>query len=168
MCTTAAQTALSACVQGTTPSTRVGRRITIRRLDYILFVYPSGTGVVDHVAVAFVLDRQPNGGAFNTTDYLSSSSSQSLPNPNEYDRFSTVARYDQTLVGSSVVGTANPIPSIMESLPLNINVGFNAGNAGTIGDIQTNALWIYLIGSNAAGATNPKCSGTVRVWYTDA
>lgn len=166
--TTAVLVLLNGTVQGTTPSTRIGRKLSIRRVDYVLTIGPTTTTVTDHCAFAFVVDRQPNGGAFNTTDFLASSTSLSLPNANEYQRFRTLARYDSTIVGSASGGPSSVMPSLMEKVPVSVPTFYNAGNAGTIGDIQSNAFYLFLIGSSAPSAANPALSGNVRVWYTDS
>jgi len=167
--TTMTQLLLNGLVPGTSATTRIGRKVTLRRLDFILNLANAPTTTNDHVALLFVVDRQPNGGNFNATDLLSSATSLSLPNPNEFERFRTIARYDLSFIGSATnAGPGGVLPSLAEHLPLNIPTFFNAGTAGTIADIQTNALFVVAIGSNATGATNPIISGNIRVWYTDA
>lgn len=115
-----------------------------------------------------VVDHQPNGGTFNVTDYLTTATSLSLPNPNEFQRFTTVARYDLTIVGNASSGPASLFPTCIEQIPCNIPTFYNAGNAGSIADIQSNAFYLFEVGNGAAGATNPTFSGQVRLWYTDA
>lgn len=167
--TTSVITLLNGLAPGTTASTRIGRKVSVRRIDYVLSLASSTTGIQDHICIAVVEDRQPNGGTFNTTDYLTGSSSRVLPNANEFARFRTIVRYDVTLAGSSVAsGPPSTVPSAIEQLPVTIPVHYNAGTAGTISDIQTNALYLFVIGDGASNATNPFVYGQVRLWYTDS
>lgn len=168
--TTGSATLLNGCFQGTTASTRIGRKLMIRRVDLVLQPSPSATTGLEHAAILLVVDRQPNGGTFNSTDLLTFASSLALPNPNEFERFSVVARWDTVFNGNSVgaQGPATQNPIVLEQIPVSVPTFFNAGNAGTIGDIQTNALFLYAIGNQAAGATNPVIAGYCRIWFTDS
>ena len=114
----------------------------------------------------YFFDRQSNGANPTLSSHLSANNILAQRSLVERKRFKII--WDKTRVlnasgesGSAVVYTGY----IKFRRP--ILVEFNSGVAGTISDIASNSMYLYTVGSVAAGATAGAVEGTVRIRYTD-
>lgn len=130
------------------------------------------------------VDTQPNGAAPLIGDLLTEAEPLGQLNPNNRDRFRILKDkvyvfdpfvYSPRLVAavpgpeqnpnSSWNRTAYPIKIFKK---LNIETIFNNGVASTIGDINTNALYVFLVGNHAADADlETTCKISMRVRFDD-
>jgi len=125
-----------------------------------------------------LIDKQPNGLAPATTDLLVSADPASQLNLNNRDRFKILAdrtyEFDPYANNSGVGGSSmsNQIKKVKLFKKWRRGKGietiFNATNGGTIADINSGALYLFLLGSSAAG-TNTDINFTLstRVRYSD-
>lgn len=163
--TTGSFNLLNGCVQGSDYSNRIGRKIVMRSLYIRGFAFPEPSATAanspsQQARMIIFLDSQPNGAAPAVTDLLNSATPASQLNLNNRDRFRVLR--DQTFVFGpqvyAVSATAAPTvtgtPSVAD-VNCYVKMGhetiFNAGNAGTIGDINSGALYMFWIGSVTAG-----------------
>jgi hypothetical protein len=164
---TGAVVLLNGMSQGTTASTRVGRQVVIRDVEYSLAFYATPTTGIDQIdRFLLVFDRQSNGSAPTITDILESNSPFALLNKDTSSRFVVIV--DNV---KSVNASAEPESNVLTghvTRRVNKLVQFNAGNAGTIADINTGGMFLVSLGNLAAGATAGSIIGRVRVAYTDA
>jgi len=72
-----------------------------------------------------------------------------------------------SIVGSSTTPTESSGKVLEMYKRINIPVQYNAGTAGTVGDIQTNALYWVSIGSGA-GTGASVTVGNCRIRYDDS
>lgn len=162
-------TLLNGCVQGTTANNRIGRLIKMKSLYLCLpmSLQPTSTGSA-HARVLVVYDRQTNTSALTASSVLEVdelSSPISLQNQRRYR-----VLYDRTI---QCIGTAGPQSIVFKKfIKLGQSVEFNAGNAGTVGDIQTGSLYVivYVDGVGVA-AVNVGGAGTTayaRVMFSDS
>lgn len=142
---------LNGLTQGTDSITRIGRKICMKSIqgrwtftlqNTAAGVFPAGL-VGGQVRLLIVYDKQANGAAPAATDILQGTGIIQAPlNLNNRERFIV-------LVDKFITLDPNDMQSGMirfyKKLPRDArDVIFNAGNAGTIGDIQTGsvyALW---------------------------
>jgi hypothetical protein len=167
--TSAGYTLLNGLVPGTGLSGRIGREVTIRAIDHNMRMLPTAANPIISVdaAALIVSDKQADGAIFSSNDLLMSGSPQALQNPLNIQRFHLHRRWDTTIVNYNTAATFATAPQaavvLIGRIPMNLKVNFNSGGAGTVGDIQTNSLYLY----TTATATSALMQGNIRVWYTD-
>lgn len=152
---------------GTTASTRVGQNITIRSVECrVINRVTAGTGVDQTHRFGLYVDKQCNGVALTGVDLLNAATIYGLRNLNNRSRF-------KCLLDKFIVLNATGEPGAEKYWHLYLKfkrpivVQYNGGNAGTIADINSNSMYIYLIGSQAPGATAGTQTGYYRIRYTD-
>jgi len=160
---TASITLLNGLQQGTTATTRLGRRIVMKSV--YLFgqcqLAPTSTGSVT-VRVVVVYDKQANATAPTAADLWGADGINNMNNLSNSRRFVTIIEDIRNL------GTAGPQATFYQKYKkLNLPVEFNAGSAGTIGDIQTGSLYAFVVTTNALGVASLTTAVQVRVRYSD-
>jgi len=162
--TFSAGTLLNGLANGSDASTRIGRKITIKSLlvRWTASLAATSTGG-SPVRILIVYDKQANATAPAITDILLSDSFQSQNNLSNRDRFVTLS----DVITEPISAGNNFSVSDVIYKKLNLETMYNAGSAGTIGDITSGS--IYLFQSQNAHITT--ASGTFlancRVRYTD-
>lgn len=177
--TTGVFTLLNGCTQGSDYTDRIGRKIVMRSL-YIrghVFAEPgiSTNSLPQQARMILFMDSQPNGAAPAVTDLLNTADAASQLNLNNRDRFKVIR--DQTFVFGPQVWSNVPAISVSGTPSISdVNVFirmfhetiYNAGNAGTIGDINSGALYMFWIGSQPAGSgTDSNAFVSTRVRFVD-
>jgi len=127
------------------------------------------------VRMIIVVDSQPNGTVFAITDLLNTADPASQLNLNNRDRFNIICdkewAFDPYLVDAtatqSFASASKQIYTIKKFKKLNIETIFNAGNAGTIADMNSGALYMVWIGSIASGLTDSLAQVSTRVRFQD-
>jgi len=120
------------------------------------------------------VDNQPNGAAPLVTDVLTIADSTGQLNPNNRDRFKVIK--DKTWVfdawsinstnGYSVQNRC--IQDVKIYKKLNLETIFNATNGGTVGDINTGALYMMWVGSVDSNQSVAEAYVSVRCRFDDA
>lgn len=160
-------TLINPCARGDALNERIGRKTFMRTVQVVGQVSPTDTtGILQVARVLVVYDSQPNAAAPGITDILTAATDRGLVNLSNSLRFKIVmdkryALYDNT-------GTSCRPEIIDEFRILNLPVHYNSGDAGTIADITTGALWLITCGDAASGTTDSTAKITTRVRYTDA
>lgn len=168
--TTGSVTLLNGMVQGTTASTRIGRKITMTQIICNLRAVSNTNTLFNDFRMALVLDTQANGAAPAITDIYDVINSTSMRNISNGTRFRILKTWEDCNVGNQTTAgqqTDNTCMAFKYFQRCNITVTYNANNAGTVGDIQTNALYIITMGNQVSGTSNSLLYGTVRIRYTD-
>jgi len=164
--TTGSFTLLNAMVLGTAYNDRIGRRIQIKSV-YIRGIVGAEAALTTIsspiVSPAFLtrcivfVDEQPNGAAPGITDLLFEATACSQLNPVYRDRFRVLAD-KQYAIGRMIYDTTNGVGAadncqwpVKIYKKCNITTTYNAGSAGTVGDIATGALYMFWCGSEPAG-----------------
>lgn len=141
--------------QGTSEIQRIGRKCTIRSINWRFQVQlPAGTstaGTADTLRVIMYLDKQANGATAAVTDILESADFQSFNNLGNKNRFRTLMdrRYD---LQTSLSGDGTTVDSglVLEGdtffKKCNIPIEFSSTN-GTITEIRSNNIGVLLISS---------------------
>lgn len=143
--TTAALILLNGMAPGDTGETRDGQSIRMKSvlMRGTILVNPSATATV-HRTMLF-LDTQPNGAAPGIGDILDTATNVLSPiNISNGSRFKILKD-----LFHNVDVAANPIITFQKFVKLGFHTKYNAGTAGTIADITTNALYILHMSSEA-------------------
>lgn len=162
---TGAVTLLNGIARGDDINERDGRQVTAKQLELRLYRYvTSGTGIDQLTRVLVVLDRQANAAAPAITDVLVSASPYALQNLDNRKRF--LILWDD-LRHLNATAEADSACTNVKRISLKFQMQFNNGNAGTVADITTNALYLITVGNVAAGATAGAVAGRTRFRFTD-
>lgn len=170
--TTEYKVLLNGLAQGTTASTRIGRRIQMKSIELKAFVLADALTIYNQVRFVIVLDKQANAAAPVWTDIYDAATPIALRNISNKARFWVL--WDSGLIkilgNNATAGQQTDCSA--ENLQLykriNIPVQYNSGSAGTVGDIQTNSLYFFGIGFDASGTADTQIYGNVRVRYDDS
>lgn len=162
---------LNGMAQGTTASTRIGRRIQMKSLEVKGWIQADSTATVNQVRWVVVLDKQANATAPAWLDVYDAAVPYSLRNISNKARFWVL--HDSGLLTVTGNNTTAGQQTDCSLVPIefykriNIPVQYNSGSAGTIGDIQTNSLYFMAIGLTASGTADCQLNGTFRIRYDD-
>ncbi len=149
--------------QGVTESTRVGRKCTIKSVNWkfrvsLPEVDAQGTPTSgDTIRVILYIDKQANGAAAAITDVLESADWQSFRNLSNSGRFNVLMdkTYDVNYLtlasdGAGVVSSANVNREKSFYKKCNIPIEFNS-TTGAMGEIRSNNLGVLLISAAGVG-----------------
>lgn len=117
--------------------------------------------------MSIILDRQTNGvGPAATTDFWTPGNIYSFRNLGNRRRFKTLMDWQ---VNINAAAEPNSTKCFHKYLKFRkpIIVDYNAGTAGTVGDIASNGLFLVQMGSIAAGVNAGSNIINIRVRYTD-
>ncbi len=158
--------------QGVTEITRVGRKCTIRQINWRFDLQlPTQTGAsagTDTVRVLMYLDKQANGATAAITDILESADFQSFNNLSNKRRFRTLM--DRTYAINAEAGggdgtnedyAANTLTDSFYK-KVNITIEFNS-TAGAITEISSNNIGVLLISRSGLVAFSSK----IRLRFSD-
>lgn len=169
--TTGAVTLLNGCVQGNDFNQRDGRKIKMVSVQFSGdFLYNASGGDDAGVRLAIIYDTQANASAPAITDVFTAINAHTFVNLNNRDRFRIIydkrvclGRYSTTATQSVADNTSR---HIQKWIPLKgLETVYNSGNAGTVADIQTGALYALTMGDSTNGS--PSYYGTFRVRFYD-
>lgn len=173
--TTPVLTLLNGMTQGTTASTRIGRRIGIKSVEWRFNMATSSATTWTSNRYMIIVDRQANAAAAAFADIYDVADPSTLRNISNMTRFQVLFDSQEfTMIGdNSGTGASSYDSDSLATahkgyLKVNIPVQYNVGTAGTIGDIQTNALYFVTIGNGSTAVTDCNINkGTVRIRYGD-
>jgi len=174
--TTPTLTLLNGMAQGTTASTRIGRRIGIKSIEWRFNCATSTNTTWTSNRYMLVLDKQANAAAPAFTDIYDSANPSTLRNISNMQRFQVLFDSQEFIMigdngGSGVSDYDCDILATAHRgyLKVNIPVQYNVGVAGTVGDIQTNALYFVTIGNATTSITDvdTQPGAVVRIRYSD-
>jgi len=156
---------------GGSTSQRIGRKIFIKQIVGNFRVRSRTTTLINDFRVALVLDRQANAADTNLiTNVYDAVNPVSLRNIGNGSRFVVLQTWEDCNIGDVATvaqQTEKTLITYKYYKRCNIPVTYNSANAGTIGDIQTNALYLICMGSQAAGEGASLVEGTFRIRYTE-
>jgi len=164
--TTGVISCVNAVQLGTSVNTRVGVDYLMRSVEIQGVLRAKSAGAGDTVALALVYDRQPNAALPSDwqTIWDRDHSETLMRNHSNRRRFKVLWKGRHAI---APVGDTGQRVIIDFYRPLKHPVSCNAGNAGTIADINAGALYFMYIGEQATGTTATEFDGQVRVRYTD-
>lgn len=172
--TTGEVTLLNGVATGTDFTNRIGRRVNCVSVQVNGWIGDGGNAVneVDSTMCRIMLveDFQTNGVQATITDILSNADPTAFMNLNNRERFKvhfdkkfTVPPFNSNTTASD--GLFCPVPTIKFFKKINVPVVFE-GTAATIGSISSGALYLVVLGSQAA--TSLQLNWSARVRFVDA
>lgn len=182
--TTGVFTLLANPILGSDMNNRIGRKIILKSF-YIRgrVLTEASTNITTTQQVSsqmarFIVfaDLQPNGAAPAVTDLLVEALPSSQLNLNNRDRFVVYCDkhyvfdpFRQTFAANdSFGGQTNQVKLVKKFKRIRLESIYNATNGGTIADINSGALYMFWIGSIAAGTSDINAIVSTRVRYMDA
>lgn len=161
--------------QGTTESSRDGRKITIKSLHIrghaTLLNATDVTNTSTIMRMRVVLDKQCNGAQFTATDLLESDAINSFANLANRGRFVTLIDRVMSFScpGATATGGAYSFGEIIRPISINLKCNYpieydNSVTTGAIGSVRSNYLCIVLQTSTGELIS---ISFTSRIRYTD-
>lgn len=153
---------LNGIAQGTTATSRIGRKIMMKSLLIRLAIAKSATQTGEGaVRCMVVYDSQANATAPAVTDILQVDNISGVMNLNNADRFKVVM---DKVFNFGAVDHTSVVYTKYKKIALETK--FNNGSAGTVGDIQTGSM--YLLTHNIGITTAPPIgSFYVRIRFYD-
>lgn len=152
---------LNGTQKGDDLNNREGRQIRIKSIQsQLTFTYDTSANGVSLVRYAFFIDKQANGSSTNVANDLFDDPIDGFRDLNNRKRF--------VILKTGLVRLND------DDLPqriyrwfkrMNMHTVYDAGNAGNIGDIHTNALYLFL--SSDEATFQPACQGRVRIRFID-
>lgn len=162
--TTGTLTLLNAMTQGTTQNTRIGNRVYMRSVH--LRINQSFTGPTSPsspLRLLVVYDKESNGAAPTATDILTGDTISSPLNLNRPGRFLVLMdEYIPVQNGNAAAYFCN------RYVKLGLPVLFNAGNAGTIADISSGAIYSYISHGGQSFTATTNSNNYCRLRFEDA
>lgn len=155
---------LNGLATGTDASSRIGRKITMKSL-YVRWssLFVAGAGGGGAIRILVVYDKQANAAAPAITDILLANDFNSPNNLSNRDRFVTLADY----VTEQLSTASNLADCGVFHKTLNLETMFNAGSAGTIADITSGSIYMFIAQSGGITTTAPTLAYRSRIRYTD-
>ena len=155
---------LNGLANGSDASTRVGRKVTLKSVLVRASVALAPTSVGGSpIRILVVYDKQANATAPAVTDILLADAFTSQNNLSNRDRFVTV--FDQVTDPLSVQNNFSVNQVMFKRI--NMETMFNAGSAGTIGDITSGSLYLLFAQNSGITVAAPTMIYRTRVRYTD-
>jgi len=167
--TTAAGAGTSQLLNGLVPDStatgRIGRRVMIKSLYVRVTTRLAPTSVGGSpIRMIVVYDKQSNATAPAVTDVFTTDNFNSMNNISNRDRFVTLV--DQIV--PTISTSSDPVQHLEVYKKLNLPVQFNAGTAGTIGDITSGAIYMTFVQEGYITVASPTVAYYARVRYTDS
>ncbi len=155
--TTAGMVLLSGSAPGDDFDTRDGRQIRIKSVQLTLIYFINGSATLTFIRIIIFLDKQPNETTPTVTELLDVGDIVSHRNLDNRKRFWIIK---DEIVTLSITG--EQLGSWKFYQLLDIKGIYDAGTAGTIADIITNALFLMLVSSEATNLPNVTRVSRVR------
>ncbi len=152
---------LNGAVKGDTLSTRDGRVVRLKSLQYSFFFTMNTSATSSHVRLIFFIDKQPSGVAPIVAQLLDTQSVVSFRNLDNRKRFVILKDFVVTL--SNVGATKNAYRDHYRDLDM--RTIYNDANLGTIFDIESNALYLIMFSNEATNT--PTVERATRVRFID-
>lgn len=161
---------LNIVVQGVGTSQRIGKRITLKSIQFHGDLQNNSASTVNGVAILLVYDKRPDGNLPSITDILNTANSTSFNNDSNSGRFRVMKRVDAQLHGG--VGAATLTSNSSMSADWFVDLKglpqvFKSAGTGAIGDIEEGALYLLGVGDRTAGTTAAVASIRSRMRYMD-
>lgn len=173
--TTGSVTLIATVAQGAAVTQRIGKKAIWKSLQFRGYASNDSTAAVNDIAMLIVYDRRPTGALPAVTDIIvTPANSNSMNNDANSGRFKILKRWDTMLIGP-VTGTIatqqlTECSAVSADFYLKLRglpVVYKAAATGAIGDIEEGALYMVLVGSQAAGTADAFLSGGFRTRFVD-
>lgn len=131
-------------------------------LRYSFALAPTSVGG-SPIRVLVVYDKQANAATPGITDILRADTFTATNNLSNRDRFVTI--FDHVSTPVSVQGEFQVCDTLYKKI--NLETMFNAGTAGTVGDITTGSVHIFVAQAGGITVAAPDFVSNCRIRYSD-
>lgn len=156
---------LNGLTMGTGVSNRIGRTAVVKSVQYRFVLMPQAGTVMEWFRYAVVWDATPNGVLPAVNDIWMGSDPTNYVRRENRERFQILKQGFCKVHGGQLVGNAYIDNEVAGYVKVNRRTQYNAGNAGTIGDINTGALYFMYVCNSGAAASNVQTFGNVRTIF---
>ncbi len=161
--------------QNTTESTRIGRKCTIRAINWRYSIdlpaQASMSETAEIVRVIMYLDKQCNGATATTTNILETDDYQSFNQLANKSRFRILMDRTHTLVSpSGIAGPVTGLTQYEDSFFAKVNIPLeydNSASTGALTTIRSNNLGVLLI-SKTGDSTGCAFDSKIRLRFSDS
>jgi hypothetical protein len=155
---------LNGVAEGTTPSTRIGRKITLKSIQLVWTArFPTAATGGCTLRFRIVYDKQANGAAPSAISIFQADSYYAPNNLGNADRYITVV--DHITDPMSVDGDRDVSGRIYKKLGLDT---MYTGATSGITSIGTGSMYLFVSQSGGAAVSSPFLNAFVRLRYSDA
>lgn len=161
---------LNGCIQGTGIAERFGRRIRNVSVHIKGILHNDTNTKTNHCRLALVWDKQANGTAPTQAEIWSQTGTAGMRNPDNFRRFTVLWDELYTLSGNTLTSgqtndtTLRKVDKFIKC-PKSCITQFNAGNAGSVSDIETGSLHLVMYSQQVAGTSDSEFDGYVRLRF---
>jgi len=159
--------------QGTTVTTRDGRKWKDTSVAIRGIAQADSTTATTVGAAYLVWDRQPNKALASITDYLDAADANSFPKRENAQRFLTIRKWRWSFAGNNTTAGQNNDSTVYAidefvKLPAEcIAETTSADTTGVIGNRVTGALLLITVGTTAAGTADANLIVKIRTNFRD-
>lgn len=155
---------LNGCIQGTEAVNRIGRKIHMKSLYMRYSLRMAATSTLGGcIRILVVYDKQANATAPAITDVLLEDAFRSPNNLSNRDRFVVLVDH----ISEPISATGNYEVGDVIYRKINLESMFNTGNAGTVGDMTSGSVYLFVAQSGAIGTAGPGINVRSRIKFTD-
>ncbi len=151
---------LNASIQGDDFDNRDGRQIRFKSIRVALNIRMNASATQTSMRAIIVLDKQPNGILMVLTDLLTAVGITQFRNLDNRKRF--VILWNRVV---NLSDNGSQITTIQYYKKLNMHTTYDDSNNGNITDIETNAMYLVLISTEATNT--PSVFTSVRMRFID-
>jgi len=151
---------INASVVGDDFDNRDGRSIRIKSVQIALTVFFNASATQTATRMMVVIDKQPNETLLVIGDLITATNSHAMRNLDQRKRF--VILWDRVVTQGDQENAPRHIEFYKK---LDMITVYDDSNAGTIADIETNALYLILFSTEATNT--PTVGRTTRVRFID-
>ena len=156
---------LNGCTQGSDATNRIGRKLVLKScLVRGTFTLASTSTGGSPIRLVLVYDKQANAAAPATTDVFLADNFSSQNNLNNRDRFIILSDF----ISDPIAASGNFSIGFKMYKKMNLETMFNGGNAGTVADITSGALYLFMAQNGSIATAAPTLNLRTRVRFIDA
>lgn len=156
---------LNTMARGTDINERVGRQVNIKSIEIkAVSKSTAATGTRQECLTMLVWDKDPDGVLGTIASMLNTVNVNSARNLSNRDRFVVLKSWRYIIYPDTLPNNSRTLRYYRKR---NLQTTYNAGNAGTIADIQKGALYLVTLGENVAGVTAGAMTYQCRIRYLD-
>jgi hypothetical protein len=173
---------LNGVIQGTSENTRIGRLCRMKWIDFNLSLSGAYYAETSRVRFYLIVETTALGSALSPSQFLLDAAnfdplSQRDRTNRDASRFCVIYDSKTHVIGGELAPSGVTAPAVLGAgqpnervwtlhLPLNFATDYSRGNAGTVADIDTNALSLLVLTDNVNGA-HVACQATWTVAFND-
>lgn len=153
--------------QGTTQTTRVGKKIVWDSIQMKGETFGNAAGIFNRCMNLVVYDKRPTGALPAITDILVAANAMSHNNDDNSNRFRIIRKWYFHVLQSNIAAACAEyaLKHFDEFIPLHKYCEYKSLGTGAIADIEEGALYFVTVGNNVAGTAAASTAMVFRTRY---